>query len=225
MFHNLWQSIKMGYSHSVEEEDQAERIAAYVNAFNNRQATLYVGSLQWQMRSLREEKKRLMRVGAQLYQVFLAHVTLQNETKAMIDTPQLEVKETRQSVYIVKQAHYNRLKSLDLSMPRFAQEKEFNVISEALTHCEEAYNVKCHALIQLRKKAKDDIVGMFEVYLILREIVDRALYDQEASSVPNIMHSILGDYYMRLIFEAVVLTNRHIVTVAFETLRTRVSRA
>ncbi len=164
MFSNLWQSIKMGHSHSVEEEEEAKRIRAYVNAFNDRQATLYVGSLQWQMRSLQEEKKRLMHVGAQLYQVFLAHATLQNETKAMIETPQLEVKETRQTVYIVKQAHYHRLKSLDLSMPRFAQEKEFNVINEALTHCDEAYNVKCHALVHLRKKAKDDIVAMFDYY-------------------------------------------------------------
>lgn len=201
----------MGQVASVEETVRRERIIAYVNTFNERQACLYVGSLQWQMRALREEKQRLLCTGAQLLQVFIAHQNLQNETKAMIETPQLEVKESRQSVYIVKQAHYKRLKTLDLSMPRCIKQKEFEAINDALEHCQEAYNIKCDALIQLRKKAKDDIVGMFDVYLLLRELIPEA----------SLTSHILCQYYMRLIFAGVVLTNRHIIEVAFETLKTR----
>jgi len=188
------------------------RIEAFVKWFNESQTHLYKQSLQYHMRLLATDKKTLELLYTQLETTFEAHSTLQRQTRSFIDTTPLHVKETRTPVYKVKQRHYKILGLLDSFHSRTSKESELGVIQEAITHCEEALEAKKQALSNLRKAAKDELVAMFDVFLLMQQTtLAQPLLDQ-------ICH-----HYLRIIFSGVVLIKPIIVCVAFETLEQRMA--
>lgn len=168
-------------------ESEEQRIEHFAKQFNSQQVHLYKQSLQYHMRQLSSNKEKLLELQRRL-----------EETKTFIDTPAKMIEQ-------LKKIHYetNILLHSNLSEPS-------NLLKEAILQSQTAYDVKLQVLIELRKKAKDDIIAMFDPFILLR-IVCTDL---------SVLRFIFTNY-MKLIFDALVLIHPYIVKVAFKELRNR----
>lgn len=186
------------------------RIAEFVKAFNKRQEPLYRDSIQCNMRLLLSDKQNLLNLKPLLQATFDAHTLACTQAKAFVDTQPLYFKEARMPVYAVKQRHYKIMEVLGTLHSRLSKQEEMSVLDEAIQYCEEALDVKQQSLIILRKEAKNRLIAMFDVFLLFRETM-----------ITSVASEVLGNFYIRLIFESVVLLKPHIVKVAFDSLAKR----
>lgn len=198
---------------SEETQQRDRKIDAFVRVFNRMQAPLYKDSLQYHMRRLLEDKEELLRLKPLLECVFEAHKLVQAQSKAFVNTPSLHITEARRPVYAIKQRHFRILGVLGTLHSSLSREIELNAIDEAIAYCEEAFGVKEQLLIELRKDAKNMLIAMFDVFILFSHLF------KEAPSV--VIDHILGHFYLRLIFQGVVLIKGHIIKVAFDALRKR----
>ena len=201
-------------STEIDEQQQMKaRINAFVKAFNQAQTPLYKYSLQYHIKLLRNDKEMLIELQTSLQTVYDAHSRLESQIKAFINTKPLNIKEIATPVYDVKKRHYKILGVLDTLHSRTSKEYELQVIQECITYCEEALEVKTQALSNLRKSASNQFVAMFDVFLLFRGTI--------LGHIPSVFRHIMTNYYMRLIFNGVVLIVPIIIETAFDTLKKR----
>lgn len=205
-----------GVTGSVEDEEtrREKRIDEFVALYNKQLGELKKLSLQHHIQLLMEDKERLLQIESRLNAVFNAYANLRVVTKLFIEVPQLHVPELQNSIYGVKKCHYKMLMEVLPSLANYShteKEIELTVIRDAMTRCDETLLIKREILRLLRITAKNDLVAMFNVFLIFREY-------EPLSRHRFVINHILGQFYLRLIFHAIVLINRHLISKAFNQL-------
>ncbi len=218
---------------SVKQETREEKIERFVREFNDEQLPLYKCSLQYSMHKLLNDHKTLIQMNETLDELDTAYKSIERLTNSFINSRQIYYQDIKPIVISVKQAHYTKMKLRERDKPKVDYiVRDKATLTECIEQCDEAYKIKEAALVQLRKEAKDAIVVMFDVFLILREVLESPIYMRHAlpslfvydsmrrRPEPNAIACIMK-YYMRLCFDGVVLINTHIVNVAFNTLKDR----